>query len=136
MLSTLPPNKILLFGTFDHLHPGHVFVFQEAMKRGSVTVVVARDANVQKIKGHLPEQSETERMRAIQNFFPNITPVLGDPDDFLEPVRSVHPDLILLGYDQKLPPGVTEKDLPCPVERLGSHQPEEFKSSKRRGKNA
>ena len=124
--------KVLLFGTFDHLHPGHRFVFQEALKRGDVSVVVARDVNVEKIKGRRPDQSENERMAAIRSAFPSVTPILGDPEDFLVPVRSIKPDLILLGYDQQLPPGVSEGDLPCPVERLPGYRPEEFKSSLRK----
>ena len=127
------PKKVLIFGTFDHFHPGHAFVVHEALKRGEVTVVVARDRNVQKIKGRTPDQSETDRMTSITHLFPGVTPILGDPDDFLAPVRAVQPDLILLGYDQKLPPGVGETDFPCPVERLPAYWPEKFKSSKRRG---
>ncbi len=121
--------KILLFGTFDHLHPGHLFVFEEAQKRGNVFVVVARDANVLRIKGRAPQQTQQERMAAVQAALPGATVMLGDDSDFLAPVRRVQPDLILLGYDQKLPPGVTEADLLCRVERLPAFRPEEFKSS-------
>lgn len=124
--------KILLFGTFDHLHPGHEFVVQEAMKRGEVWVVVARDHNVKRFKGSLPVQSEEERAAALAAAFPAIHVMLGDREDFLAPVRTVQPDLILLGYDQKLPPGVSAEKFPCPVEYLPSYRPEEFKSSLRR----
>jgi FAD synthetase len=120
--------RVLVFGTFDHLHPGHHFVISEARKRGSTIVIVARDANVERIKGHLPEQSETERVAAIKKAFPKANVLLGDSTDFLRPLR-LQPDLILLGYDQKLPPGVTEADFPCPVERLPAFHPEQFKSS-------
>ena len=124
--------KILIFGTFDHLHPGHEFVINAAIKRGDVTVIVARDSNVKRIKGRQSDQSEGERMRVLQESFPVVTVQLGDPTDFLAPVRAVYPDLILLGYDQKLPPGVSEKDFPCPVERLPAFNPNEYKSSIRR----
>ena len=124
--------RILLFGTFDRLHPGHHFVFTEALQRGDVFVVIARDANVERIKGRLPEQHEEERKRAIEHAFPAVHTVLGDPVDFLAPVRSINPDLILLGYDQTLPPGVSEKDFPCPVETLPAFEPEKHKSSLRR----
>ncbi len=123
--------RVLIFGTFDHLHPGHIFVLTEATKKGDVTVIIARDENVERIKGHLPSQSESERAQSIKKLFPAVTVLLGDPEDFLAPVHSVHPDLILLGYDQNLPPGVSEKDLHCPVERLPAFKPEMFKSSKR-----
>lgn len=121
--------KVLVFGTFDQLHTGHHFVLQEAMKRGHVTVIVARDHNVERIKGRSPVQSEGERARAIQKAFPEATVAPGDSDDFLVPVKTLHPDLILLGYDQKLPPGVTDKDFPCPVERLPAFEPSIYKSS-------
>lgn len=121
--------RILLFGTFDHLHPGHHFVFQEALKRGDVWAVVARDRNVKRIKGRESLQSEQERMDAIRLAFPQVHPILGDSNDFLAPVRLVQPELILLGYDQQLPPGVVERDFPCPVERLPAFKPEKWKSS-------
>ncbi|MEK7591615.1 MAG: adenylyltransferase/cytidyltransferase family protein [Patescibacteria group bacterium] len=126
--------RILVFGTFDELHPGHRFVLEEALKRGETHVVVARDLNVQKIKGRLPKQNEEERRRAIEKAFPGMHPVLGDTSDFLVPVRAVKPDLIVLGYDQKLPPGVSEKDLPCAVERLPAFKPDKYKSSLRPGR--
>jgi FAD synthetase len=126
--------RVLVFGTFDDLHPGHRWFLEEANARGELFVVVARDANVERLKGRQPVQSETERQAGIVQSFPAARIVLGDPEDFLAPVRSVGPDLVVLGYDQHLPPGVREQDLPCPIERLPAYHPEEFKSSLRRGK--
>ncbi len=119
----------MVFGTFDLLHPGHRFLIDEARQRGDVTVVVARAENVARIKGQPPEQSDTERIRALEEAYPDITVILGDSEDFLKPVRETSPDLLLFGYDQKLPPGVSEADLPCPLERASAHRPEVFKSS-------
>lgn len=121
--------RILVFGTFDLLHPGHRYLLDEASKRGELFVVIARDANVEKIKGSRPQQSESERQAAIAAAYPQATVVLGDEHDFLVPVRTINPDLILLGYDQKLAPGITEKDLPCVTERLPAFHPEKYKSS-------
>ncbi len=120
---------MLLFGTFDGLHPGHRFVLDEARKRGDVTAVVGRDATVARLKGRPSVAGEAERMRVLREAYPEITVVLGDPHDFLAPVRAVQPDLIVLGYDQRLPPGVAIEDFPCPVERLAAFHPERFKSS-------
>lgn len=124
--------KILIFGTFDSLHPGHHFLFGEAAKRGELYVVIARDKNVESIKGKLPQQNEKERLHAVQKSFPDSHPRLGDIDDFLAPVKDIEPDLILLGYDQKLPCGITYNDLPCPTERLPAFEPEKYKSSLQR----
>lgn len=124
--------NVLIFGTFDHLHPGHHFVIAEAMKKGRTSIVVARDRNVLRIKGAPPDQSEGERVAVLRTAFPAAHVLLGDPEDFLAPVRSIQPDLILLGYDQRLPPGVAEADFPCPVQRLAAFKPAEFKSSLRK----
>lgn len=124
--------RVLLFGTFDQIHPGHRFVLAEAQKRGEVTVVIARDETVRRLKGRKPVQSEEERRRSVATVISAATVILGDPDDFLKPVRDTEPGLILLGYDQKLPPGVTMEDFPCSVERLHAFQPEQHKSSRLR----
>ncbi len=126
--------KVLVFGTFDLLHPGHRFLFVEATKRGKLTVVVARDRNVQRIKGRFPVHDEDERMSHVRAAVPEATVILGDAHDFMIPVRAVDPDLILLGYDQQLPPGVTEADLPYEIERLPAFEPERYKSSLLRDK--
>jgi FAD synthetase len=123
---------VLVFGTFDGLHPGHRFLLDAAKERGELNVVVARDANVVKIKGRPAHASESARRTTIIEAYPNAHVVLGDPEDFLVPVRTIAPDLILLGYDQQLPPGVTKDDLPCTVERLPAFEPEKWKSSKLR----
>ncbi|PIR54386.1 hypothetical protein COU75_01085 [Candidatus Peregrinibacteria bacterium CG10_big_fil_rev_8_21_14_0_10_42_8] len=124
--------KVLTFGTFDNLHPGHIAYLSEAADMGDVTIIVARDQNVEHIKGRVPEGNEQERLLALEEVFPDATVVLGDNEDYLKPVRDAAPDVILMGYDQKLPPGVTEEDLPCPVQRAAAYNPEEYKSSLRR----
>jgi cytidyltransferase-like protein len=121
--------RVLVFGTFDLLHPGHRYLLAEAAKRGELNVVVARDRNVERIKGKTTVHSEEERLAAVRAAAPSARAMLGDREDFLAPVRAVQPDLILLGYDQKLPPGVTEDAFPCPVERLPAFEPEKWKSS-------
>jgi FAD synthetase len=121
--------KVLVFGTFDLVHPGHRFLFAEAAKRGHLTIIVARDRNVQRIKGRFPVQDEDERMSHVRMVVPDAEVILGDAHDFLVPVRAIDPDLIMLGYDQELPPGVTEADLPCDVQRAAAFEPETYKSS-------
>lgn len=125
--------KVLVFGTFDLLHAGHRFLLMEASKRGELTVVVARDRNVRTIKGRYSVHDEEERASLVRRVVPEADVVLGDTDDFLAPVRAVDPDLILLGYDQDFPPGVTQEDLPCEVERLPAFHPEIYKTSILRG---
>jgi FAD synthetase len=125
-------TKVLVFGTFDLLHPGHLFLLDEASQRGDLFVVIARDAHVEEIKGRAPEHNETERLQVVTDAFPDADVRLGDAKDFLVPVREINPDLILLGYDQRMPPGVSEEDLPCKTERLPAFEPEKWKSSLQR----
>ena len=123
------PMKILVFGTFDHLHPGHLSLLGQGAARGELHVVIARDAHVEEIKGRRPDESEQQRLENVQKAVPDAFVILGDADDYLVPVREIQPDLILLGYDQKLPPEVQMDDLPCPVERADAFEPEIYKSS-------
>ncbi len=122
----------MIFGTFDHLHDGHRFLIQKAMQRGDVTVVVGKDSTVRSMKGRPAMQTEQERCDAIQKEFPTAHVLLGDADDFMKPIRSEKPDLLLFGYDQKLPPGISEKDLHVPTERAEAFEPERNKSSLQR----
>ena len=125
--------RVLTFGTFDQLHPGHIAYLKQAEDRGALLVLVARDENVEKFKGRRPEENEDTRVANVLRHFPKATVVLGEHDDYLHKVRELNHDLILLGYDQKMPPGIAETDLPAPVERAEPYKPEEFKSSLRRG---
>ena len=44
------PYEIMIAGTFDILHPGHIHYIQEASQYGKVTVILSRDVTVKKIK--------------------------------------------------------------------------------------
>ena len=58
--------RVLCSGTFDYLHAGHVsFIEQAAALGDELFVVVARDENVKRIKGHYPDQTEEERKLAL-----------------------------------------------------------------------
>ena len=124
-------KRVLTFGTFDHLHPGHIAYLTEAQSKGDLFIIVARDQNVAHIKGKSSDQNEEDRKKALEEVFPEATVLLGDQADYLKPVLEIQPDMIVMGYDQHLPPGISEEDLPCPVERAAPHKPEEYKSSLR-----
>ena len=124
--------RVLVFGTFDNLHPGHKFLLNEAQQRGDLWVVIGLDETVKRVKGFYPVQSQEERKHAVEKAFPQAHVLLGDSEDYFQPIRNIKPGLILLGYDQKLPPKIDKRSFPCQVERLSAYKPEEFKSSLRR----
>jgi len=122
-------KRTLVFGTFDRLHPGHLFFLGRALEHGPLTIVVARDRTVLRTKKRKPIESQDVRCRSLREALPGAEVVLGHPSDFLAPVRRIRPRRILLGYDQKLPPGVRFEELPCPVDRIEAFLPSIFKSS-------
>lgn len=126
--------RIVTFGTFDHLHQGHLQYLRFAQSKGQLFVVVARDANVERIKGRRPDLPEQERLTALQQAFKDADVRLGDMHDYRQPINDIAPDLIVLGYDQQLPPNLKESDLPCPIERAEPFEPETYKSSLMRKK--
>lgn len=84
------------------MHPGHVFLIQEAAKLGDVYVIVATDKNRRIYSGEapiVPEQQRLELIRSIKNVK---DAKLGRRDnDTLRTVEEIDPDIILLGPDQK-----------------------------------
>lgn len=94
--------KILVAGTFDILHPGHIFLINEAAKLGDVYIIVSTDKNRELYSGEapiIPEQQRLEVMKSIKNVK---DAKLGRHDnDTLKTVEEINPDIILLGPDQK-----------------------------------
>ena len=60
-------KKVLIFGTFDIVHMGHLHIFKKAKEYGEVLIVsLARDKNVEKIKGIGSFYNEKERKELKQ----------------------------------------------------------------------
>jgi len=94
-------KKVMVFGAFDGLHPGHLDFFKQAKKYGDYLIVsVARDTNVKKIKGKAPLFFENDRLDIIGNLKIVNEAVLGAADNFYAHIREFAPDVICLGYDQ------------------------------------
>lgn len=129
-------SRVLVFGTFDGLHPGHEFFFEQARRRGGeLFVVVARDQTVQDVKGRLPVRDEQERLRAVQKHFFVEEAFLGGLGDKYAVIEELVPDVIVLGYDQeaytqRLEDELMRRGLRCVVIReVQSLAPHKFKSS-------
>ncbi|MHA1775202.1 MAG: adenylyltransferase/cytidyltransferase family protein [Promethearchaeota archaeon] len=95
--------RVLVTGCFDILHPGHIFLFQEAAKIGEVYVIVARDSTIEKWKKQRPVIPELQRLEMIKAIKYVTYATLGNEhNNFLEKALSLKPDLILLGPNQKI----------------------------------
>jgi len=120
----------LAFGVFDNLHDGHKDFLSQALKKcDKLIVVVARPEIVQTLKNHTPKQTYEERVKALESFDARIKAV---PSDSVlgswKVLRTYHPDIVFLGYDQK---GIAAelKKLGVNFEFLVAHMPEKYKSS-------
>ena len=124
-------TKVMGFGTFDGLHPGHLFFLEELKKHGDESVlVIARDHNVQKIKGRAPLKSEDERLAAIQETHMVDHAELGNEQDFYKCIRDHQPHCIALGYDQQADTQKIAELFPdIEIVRLTAFRPQEYKSS-------
>ncbi len=96
-------KTVLLFGTFDFLHSGHLHAFEEAKRQGEKLVVsVASDAAVESIKGKAPIHEEDERLLLVQHIDVVDDAFVGDEElGVYSFFSSLMPDVIALGYDQE-----------------------------------
>ena len=130
-------KKVMVFGVFDRLHPGHLDFLRQAREHGDeLIVVVARDRAVMELKNKTPFHSEAERLAAVQDV-PEVThAVLGDEVQGSYGVIAAHkPDVICVGYDQHgLAEDLNNKTMSgCisspTIVRLESHYPYKFHTS-------
>ena len=96
------PRRVLVGGTFDLIHPGHIYYLKEASKYGLVYAVIARDNNVLKIKGRKPVLDQISRLRIIESIKYVYKATLGDEFNIYKPIEEIKPDIIILGPDQPL----------------------------------
>ncbi len=129
-------KKVLVFGTFDGLHKGHLDFFRQAKEHGDyLVVVVGRDSTVLAVKKHLPKHNENKRLDAVLKAENVDYARLGNEgDNRYAVIFEVNPDAICLGYDQthfteKLEEKLKEMGLNIPVVRLKAYKPEIYKSS-------
>lgn len=129
-------KKVMVFGTFDVLHKGHLNFFKQAKKYGDYLIVaVARDDIVKKVKGKKPKHNEKQRLNKIQKLDIVDKAVLGMKKDKYKNIEKYKPDIICLGYDQtaftdKLKQELKKRKLKTKIIRLKPYKPHKYKSSK------
>lgn len=126
-------KKVIAFGTFDLIHPGHVHLLKEAKEYGDfLVVVVARDGTVCEVKGKLPTNKEDERVKNVEKLNIADKVMLGCLDDKYKAIADEKPDIIALGYDQKVFVGKLTDVIDDNVQivRIAPYMPDLYKSSK------
>ncbi|HJJ48142.1 MAG TPA: FAD synthase [Methanocorpusculum sp.] len=126
-------KRVVATGTFDILHPGHVYFLEESKKLGDeLWVIVSRENNVK----HKPRPvvSEEQRLAVISALKCVDHAVLGDKEDMFKPILAIHPDVITLGFNQffseeKLKASLEERGIHADVVRIPAFTGAEFTSS-------
>ncbi|PIR84147.1 FAD synthase [Candidatus Kaiserbacteria bacterium CG10_big_fil_rev_8_21_14_0_10_51_14] len=132
-------TRIMVFGTFDILHEGHIDFFRQARALAPyphLIVSVARDVSVERIKGAHPRRTENERLATVERYALVDEGVLGDMEGYIDHIRATRPDIIALGYDQNgeyvenLEKDLHATGLQTKIIRLSAYKPEVYKTSK------
>ncbi len=128
-------KTVMVFGTFDIVHQGHIALFKQAKKYGDhLVVVVARDHRTKEVKGAVPLFSEKERLNFVKEFRIVDTAVLGHRSNIYHVIQKIQPAVIFLGYDQiafteKLAEKIKELGLKTKIVRGKSYKPDYYKTN-------
>lgn len=129
-------KTVIAFGTFDIFHKGHASYLKQAKKLGDrLIVVVARDKTVLEFKRQQANNGEQDRLETVKNSGLADEIILGSLKDKYSVIEKYRPDVIALGYDQKVDLSELEKKLQefkleTKIVRLEAFKPEVYKSSK------
>ncbi len=105
-------KRVLIAGTFDLIHAGHIFLINEAAKLGDVFVVVATDKNREMFSGERPIIPQEQRLEVIKSIKNVKDARIGRNDNnTLKTVQDINPDIILLGPDQRYSIEILKKEL-------------------------
>lgn len=127
-------NKVMIFGTFDILHLGHIALIKEASKFGQLYVIIGTDTLCEKIKKR-PYFKQEERQGMINAIKGVFEAVIGDSKDPYAVIKKIKPNTIVLGYDQKifvdgLRGFLKTNKLNIKIKRAKGFNPKRYKSSK------
>ena len=127
---------MLVFGTFDVVHPGHRYFLEQARKRGDrLVAAIARDAFVARFKRKGPVHGENERLQHVLDTGLVDEAYLSDEEPgTYSVIARVRPDVICLGHDQEALHGNLLAWLgvhgeSASVETLDALEPDRYKSS-------
>jgi FAD synthetase len=130
-------KKVLVFGSFDLVHKGHVNFLKQAKKLGDeLIVVVARDDTIEKVKKRKPKFDEKTRLKHVREIVIADKVVLGLKKDKYKIIEKIKPDIIALGYDQesflveRLNHELEKRELDIKIIRLKPYKPHIYKSSR------
>lgn len=128
-------KKVLLFGVFDGLHKGHMYLLEESNKHGDVYIALPIDEVVERIKNKKPINDFEKRSIALLDTGLVKEVMKGDEElGSWNIIEKIQPDKIILGYDQETEKSfiyefLSSKSLNTELISLEAFEPETYKSS-------
>ncbi len=92
-------KKVLIFGKFDIIHPGHIVFIQEAKELGQVTVVLEPDQAIYNLNGYETFYKESVRKKQLEKL--GLKVLLRRQESGKAILASLKPDLVYLSEDQE-----------------------------------
>jgi cytidyltransferase-like protein len=126
---------VLIGGTFEIIHPGHLYTIEKSRRLGdALVVVIATDRTVIKSKRRKPVTDERLRLKLVSAIKYVNAAILGSEKSIYDTLEVVRPDIVALGYDQRHDEAVIMKEaekrgIKLSVVRLDTPIPE-IKTSK------
>ncbi|MDP2631307.1 MAG: adenylyltransferase/cytidyltransferase family protein [Candidatus Uhrbacteria bacterium] len=129
-------TRVLVFGTFDHLHPGHEHFLKAAQALGDELIAcLSPDKIVLKLKDREVMNSYSKRKKALESAGFCDKAVQGDSSlGGYQIIKKIKPDIIALGYDQKalkadLKRWMAENEQSIVLKTISAYKPKIYKSS-------
>lgn len=129
-------RTVLVFGTFDVLHPGHLYFLREAGRHGDrVVASIARDGFVERTKGRRPVNRQDVRLRhVLETGLVQEARLSDEEPGTYGLLASVEPGVVCLGHDQRLlhqdlQRWLAARDLRVELVVIEAFEPSRYKSS-------
>jgi FAD synthetase len=128
-------RRVVATGTFDILHPGHVYYLEQSRLLGDeLHVIVARDKNVR--HKPIPVLPEDQRLKMVAALKTVDHARLGDEKDMFVPIEEIDPAVITLGFNQhfeeeRLKQLLAERGIAAEVVRISAYTGSGHCSSRR-----
>jgi len=120
-------KKVMAGGCFNIIHPGHIYFLKESKKLGDELIVVLTHDKNNKKPYTLPAKKRKKILESL-NIADKV--LIGDFKDKTKIVKKIKPNIIALGYDQKLPEGLTSGFKYIRIKKLSNYSTKSQKSQK------
>ena len=106
----MPQKPVIVFaaGCFNRIHKAHLRMLQTARSLGERLIVVLSHDLHNKKPNAVPASLRRARVKAL-GVADQV--IIGEPNSFARSLRLIKPDILVLGYDQKLPDDETKRTI-------------------------